>query len=285
MRWIVTLSLIIGLLSFAQTNSAEVRYYTTQTYCSPGGTALKMQIHSPRGKTNINAAVIYIHGGGWNSGDRTMGFERRRMKALDSTGLTVVTLDYRLAPEYKFPAQIHDVKCAIKYIRKNAAKYNIDPNRIALMGDSAGGHLAALAGLTQAEDGLEGSTFPEVSTEVKAIVGFYGAYDLVNVEPSLLQHAIPPAISSSHDRYIHSPIIYVDEDDPPVLLIHGKEDKFVDVAQSVKLAMILKDKGHQPLLLVVENGGHGLVPRGGTPTPDNDVVDKLMIAFLTDALK
>ncbi len=252
---------------------------TTVTYCG----AQKMDIHGQR--ADAQAAIIYVHGGGWETGDRKSGFEMRRVRPLTQSGFIVVSIDYRLAPANTHPAQIHDVKCAIRYLRSHASELGIDPARIGIMGDSAGGHLAALAGLTGPEDNLEGSGLPNVSSRVSAVATFYGIFDLVNVEPSLAQDAVPKAFPTHEARAEASPVIYVDKDDPPFLIMHGKQDRFVDVAQSVKLAIILKNAGHSPLLVVVENADHGFVARGGTPTPGSNQLDQLLVAFFTEHLK
>jgi len=280
-------SLLICTTSCAQTrpktpNNSIVSGTKTVTY---SGTQ-KMDIMAAKPAGGAKPIVLYIHGGGWETGSRKDGFERRRLKPLMENSFTVATLDYRLAPTHKHPPQILDVKCAIKYLRANSRSLNIDPARIGLMGDSAGGHLAALAGLTSTKDGLEGSSLGHVSSQVKAVATFYGLFDVINVEAdSLAVHAVAKAFTDRASKVQGSPVIYIDKDDPPFLIMHGKEDRFVDVAQSVKLAIILKDSGHSPLLVPVENAGHGFVKRTGKPKPDNRTLDKLLVAFFTEHLK
>jgi len=265
------------------TSSSPIKKSRTVTYCKRDN--LKMQVHGQRKGAQEQAAILYIHGGGWNSGDRKSGFERRRMKPLKKAGFVVATIDYRLAPENTHPAQIHDAKCAVKYLRANSERLGIHPGRIGVMGDSAGGHLAAMIGLTDNSHELEGDSFPGVSSRVKAVATFYGIFDLVNVEPSLAQQAIPPAFPSDEAREQGSPIRYVSSEDPPFLIVHGKKDRFVHVGQSVTLARSLKLAGQKPLLMAVENADHGFVKSGGTPTPDNETIDKLMVAFFFEHLK
>jgi len=284
--YFVIISIVALSSGCAQTgmgNTAQIprQNVDTVTYCG----AMKMDIHGLRIGSNAQAAILYIHGGGWESGDRKGGFEKRRIKPLTGSGFIVATLDYRLAPAHKHPAQIHDVKCAIKYLRAHAPELGVDPDRIGVMGDSAGGHLAALSGLTGPRDNLEGQPFHGISSQVKAVATFYGIFDLVNVEPSLAQDAIPKAFPSRKDRISASPVLYVDRDDPPFLIMHGKEDRFIDIAQSVKLAMILKKSGHSPLLVVVENADHGFVAKGGKPAPDSQKLNQLLVAFFTEHLR
>ena len=153
------------------------------------------------------------------------------------------------------------------------------------MGDSAGGHLAALAALTSPQDGLEGPNLAGVSSDVQAVATFYGIFDLVNVEPhSLAVDAVTQNFPNRAARAQGSPIIYLDAADPPFLIVHGKQDRFVDIAQSVKLTIGLKNAGHAPLLVAVENAGHGLVARGGKPMPETETIDQLLVAFFTEHL-
>ncbi len=287
---LIAVSILILIGGCAQTGANEIEIgnasaQKTVTYCG----SQKMDITTPEFQNNIKPIVLYIHdihGGGWESGSRKDGFERRRLKPLLENGFAVATLDYRLAPTHKHPAQILDVKCAIKYLRANSRSLNIDPDRIGLMGDSAGGHLSALVGLTSPKDGLEGTSLPGVSSNVKAVATFYGLFDVVNVKSdSLAVHAVAQNFRNRAEKVQGSPIIYVDKNDPPFLIMHGKEDRFVDVAQSVKLALMLKDLGHDPLLVAVENAGHGFVNRTGKPDPDNQTLDKLVVAFFTEHLK
>jgi acetyl esterase/lipase len=253
----------------------------TVTYCG----AMKMDILGRRTDISAQATILYVHGGGWETGDRKSGFEMRRIRPLTRSGFIVASIDYRLAPAHKHPAQIHDVKCAIRYLRSHAPEFGIDPDRIGIMGDSAGGHLAALAGLTGSGDGLEGLAVQDVSDRINAVATFYGIFDLVNIEPSLAQDAVPKAFPTRADRVAASPVLYVDKDDPPFLIMHGKQDRFVDVAQSVKLAIILKNAGHSPLLVAVENADHGFVAHGGTPSPNSKALDQLLVAFFTEHLR
>ena len=282
-----TASLLICASSCAQTSvqspdDRSTSGKTTVTYCG----SQKMDVMAPDLVGGTKPMVLYIHGGGWETGSRKDGFERRRLKPLMENGFAVATLDYRLAPTHKHPAQIHDVKCAIKYLRANSAVFDIDPDRIGVMGDSAGGHLAALAGLTSSKDGLEGSSLQNVSSDVKAVATFYGLFDIVNVEQdSLAVHAVAKTFTDRASKVQGSPVVYIDRNDPPFLIMHGKEDRFVDVAQSVKLALMLKDAGHSPLLVAVENAGHGFVKRTGKPKPDNKTLDELLVAFFTAHLK
>jgi len=101
----------------------------------------------------------------------------------------------------------------------------------------------------------------------------------------LAVHAVTRTFGNRYSKVQGSPVVYVDKDDPPFLIMHGTEDRFVDVAQSVKLAIMLKEAGHSPLLVAVKNAGHGFLPRSGKPIPNNETLDKLLVAFFTEHLK
>ncbi len=148
------------------------------TYCTVGDVALKMDVYTPDTMTNPAAAVIYVHGGGWTDGDKASGGSREIREML-ARGYLVFAINYRLAPEYKFPAQIQDVKCAVRHLRANVAVYNLDPDRIGAWGNSAGGHLVSLLGVTDASAGFEGSGgYADQSSRVQAVVDGYGPADL-----------------------------------------------------------------------------------------------------------
>src|SRR5207253_7695708 len=119
--------------------------------------------------------VMYVHGGGWTSGDKSWVDGVLKESEFTGRGYLVAAVNYRLAPQYRWPAQIEDVKCAVRYLRANAATYNIDPNRIGAWGTSAGGHLVALMGLAGPDAGLEGKGGnPDQSSRVQAVVDMFG---------------------------------------------------------------------------------------------------------------
>ena len=185
-------------------------------------------------------------------------------------------MDYRLTPRFRWPAQIHDIKCAIRYLRAHAAEYRIDPDRFAVLGDSAGGHLALMAGLTDAKDGLEGTSCgdPKVSSRVQAVVDFFGPSDLAIMrvpaegEPQILKayggdsNQVLFNLTGSMDRSAAifkkiSPVNYVDPADCPVLIFHGNADPLVPLEQSKLLDRALEKAGVPHRLEIVDGGGHG----------------------------
>ena len=145
------------------------------TYGNVDGIALKMDIYYPRISLETTPALVYVHGGGWTSGDKGSGDVMLDTPELLSRGYLVASVNYRLAPQYKFPAQIEDVKCAVRFLRANASAYGIDASRIGVWGGSAGGHLAALLGVTDSNAGFDGSGgHQQESSRVQAVVDLYG---------------------------------------------------------------------------------------------------------------
>jgi acetyl esterase/lipase len=162
---LVVAALMFALLSGQDANAGNTTKPPMQaggvqrdvTYCEPGGVALKMDLYLPgtRG-TDPAPAVLYLHGGSWRAGDKSE--VDLLAPGVVASGYVVASINYRLVPQYRWPAQIEDAKCAVRFLKANAARFNLDPARIGVWGASAGGHLAALVGLAGPEAGLEQRT-------------------------------------------------------------------------------------------------------------------------------
>jgi len=238
-------------------------------YGEVGGRQLKLDIAKPVVCQDQNVPlVIYVHGGGWRSGDKAGAFQRGDSKMFFQLGFAVASINYRLAPQFRFPAQIQDCKLAVRFLRKNAESFGIDPERIGLWGSSAGGHLVSLMGTANENDGLEGPGLEGISSRVAAVVDHFGPTDL-NVDPSQTTDegrsmvldflgCMPtdcPAIAR-----LASPVTYVTPDDPPVLIIHGEKDSLVPFNQAVRFAEKLQQAGNACALIKVKNAEHGFLP-------------------------
>ncbi|HZU72411.1 MAG TPA: alpha/beta hydrolase [Acidimicrobiales bacterium] len=210
-----------------------------------GGRDLRCDIYTPPNLEEPAPAVLLVHGGGWRSGDRSQ--LRGYGILLGRQGYVCVASEYRLVPESPWPAQIHDVKAALRFMRAEADRLAIDPQRIAIEGNSAGAHLALLAAGTPNRAELEGTGGHEgVGTEVAAAIGVY--------TPTLFHHggaaadgAIPlAALSSEASAEVAaaaSPVTHVSADYPPTMLIHGGADTLVPPAASIVMYSALVAAG------------------------------------------
>jgi acetyl esterase/lipase len=208
-------------------------------------------------------AVVCIHGGGWQGGSRKQMSNLTEVLAKEN--FVAVTISYRFAPKYKFPAQIEDCKAAVRFLRANAAKYNIDPDRIGAVGFSAGAHLSCLLGTADEKAGLEGKGGnPKQSSRVQAVVSYFGPTDFTtkNWDPTVEAAFLVPFLGGKYedkkDLYRKcSPIIYCSKDDPPFLFFHGTKDPLVGIDQSEKMVKALKDVGVSAELVTMPGDGHG----------------------------
>jgi len=214
--------------------------------------------------------IAHIHGGAWLGGSREGG-HGRLAKYVAGGEYAGVAIGYRLTGEAIWPAQIHDCKAAIRWIRANAKKYNLDPDKIGVVGESAGGHLVALLGTSGGVEALEGDlgTHKGVSSRVQCVVDQYGPSEILVIQdyPSGLDHGAANSpegkllggrVKDKKDVAIAaSPITYVSADDPPFLIIHGNKDMLVPFNQSERLYAALKKVKVECYFVTVDGGGHG----------------------------
>ncbi len=235
-------------------------------YGKGGEKSLKLDIIQPKKKPEKSMPVlVFIHGGGWRGGNKNGGV--RKLMPFARQGYFCATIDYRLSNEAKFPAQIEDCKCAIRFLRSKAKEYNLDPDRIGVWGSSAGGHLVALLGTSGGVKELEGKGGHEkLSSKVQAVCDWYGPTDLVKiVEGGSHARAGNPVelllggpVEENKDKAkLASPVTHVDKNDPPFLIMHGDKDPLVPLSQSKLLDEKLKAAGVETELVVLEGAGHG----------------------------
>ena len=235
-------------------------------------------------------AIIHFHGGGFRTGSAEKGTAIRWAEE----GFVGISINYRLSQEATFPAAVHDCKTAIRWARANAAKYGIDAGKIGVFGGSAGGHLAALVGVSGGEVFLEGDgPFQEYSSEVQAVVENYGPTDFLRMNdmPGRMDHDAPDSPESAFmggpiqeigDKVQKAnPINYVDPGDPPVLIIHGRNDMSVPYNQSVIFFNALQKARVVSKLVPVENGGHGFKPEPADSViqPTRDEINALQVEW------
>ncbi|UCF17823.1 MAG: alpha/beta hydrolase [Phycisphaerales bacterium] len=215
-------------------------------YGTGGESTLQLDLYLPKGRTKAAAAIIFIHGGAWKGGKRS-DLKFYCVKFAEK-GYVTATVTYRLTGEAPFPAAVHDVKCAVRWLRANAARYQVDPKCIAVSGNSAGGHLAMMIGYSD-DPSLEGSGGnADVSSRVCAVVNFYGPTDLTTDfarEQGVLKDFMGgKSFDEAPDAYrLASPLFSLTKDDPPTLIFHGTIDSTVPVVQADKLAARLKELG------------------------------------------
>ena len=212
--------------------------------------------------------IAYIHGGAWSIGSRMMA--RPQVAPHVASGrYAAVAIGYRLSGEARYPAQIHDVKAGIRWIRAHADEYGFDPDCICAMGSSAGGHLTALVGTTNgslAHAGALGSA-TDRSSDVACAIDLFGPTDLTAASPPSRPSGSGPTSreallgepdgSDSELARSASPLWQVDASDPPFLIIHGTADPLVPYSDSVALDAALREAGVPSTLITVEGGGHG----------------------------
>lgn len=256
------------------------------TYCSPGGKAQVMDLYYPE-TPGPWPVVIYIHGGSWSGGDKSE--VTRWSPLLLEQDFLVVSVNYRLYPEAKFPAMIKDVKCAVRYLRAYARQYNIDPGRIAAMGHSAGGHLAALLGASDTDAGWDKGEFSDQSSRVQAVIDIAGPADLTRPFPNLsdsIRQVFGDPSGSDDPRLVQaSPVHYVTPDDPPFLILQGDFDEYVPFEQAEILKAQLKSAGVPSKLVMVQNADHLLHDVGLGMSPSKEEIDQTIAAFLNKYLK
>ena len=262
MAAVVALVLVPRLLS-AQERRADIRLEPDLVYGKGGDADLKLDLAMPKEGSGPFPAVVCVHGGGWKAGNRQS--MEKTIETLAARGYVAVTVSYRLTPAARFPSQIEDCKAAVRWLRANAAKYHVNPERIGAVGFSAGGHLVCLLGTSDKNDGLEGQGGnPEQSSRVQAVVSFFGPTDFTtktwseDVEKQFLIPFFGATLDENPAIYKKaSSISYVTKDDPPFLFFHGTRDELVGLRHSQLLADKLKDVGVKAEVVVMEGEGHG----------------------------
>lgn len=240
---------------------APVRDYDV-VYTKTGDVELKLDIVRPSGEGESLPTVFVIHGGGWQGGNKESN--RRFLDQLASKGFVAISPQYRLVPKAIFPAQVHELKAAVRWAKANAGKYRIDPERVGAMGFSAGGHLALMLGVTGPEDGLEGNLPPSgPNTKIRAVVNYFGPTDLDGSDiPDLSKPLVEKFLGGAlKDRAKEasqaSPLDFVSEGDAPILTFQGTKDPLVPHTQAYKLADAMTVKNVRGKVALYVGDGHG----------------------------
>lgn len=239
-------------------------------YGRAGERSLKLDLYLPKEpKTKPLPVVVWVHGGAWRAGDKAGGIAK--VGPFVATGRYAgVSVGYRFSQEAKWPAQIHDCKAAIRWIRANAGKHGLDPGHIAVWGSSAGGHLVAMLGTSGDVEPLEGGCGnPGHSSRVACVVDYFGPSDFLRMRdfPGRMDHdssnspesqLVGGPIQENPDKVrAANPITYVSPDDPPFLIVHGEKDPTVPFNQSALLHAALEAAGVEVTLHKIPGAGHG----------------------------
>jgi acetyl esterase len=245
---------IFACILFALCGWARAADFHDIEYEKIDGVSLTLDAHIPDGQGPFAAAIL-VHGGGWVAGDKQQ-YITYIFQPLSDAGLAWFSINYRLAPQFKFPADAEDVEAAIRYVKGNAARYKVDVNRIALIGESAGGHLVSYVGARNRPD-----------SSVTAVVSMYGIHDFVAAAMAWkpFPHEVLDlfgirAVNADTVSYLiqASPVLYISRDMPSFLLIHGSKDEDVPYEQSVEMCDKMKQAGAHCDLITVEGAPHGM---------------------------
>lgn len=234
-------------------------------YAHVDGKELALDLYLPAGKTDA-PLVVWVHGGAWQFGNK-----EKVPTVFRDHGFAIASLDFRASTAARFPANVHDIKAAIRFLRANASRYGYGARRIAIAGDSSGGHLAALVGVTNGHAQLEGKEgeYTESPSDVDAIISYYGASNLktilsqstphgLNVRTPALKYLLGGLPDEVPDiAALASPVTHVDRNDPPLLLIHGDQDRQMPINQSHELHGAYRALGRDVQFHVVYGAGHG----------------------------
>ena len=270
----------------ARPETGKVRVTADLEYARVGDHPLALDLHLPPslGRAPL---ILWVHGGAWRSGTR----KQMPLAALVARGYAVASVDYRLSPVAPFPAQVHDLKASVRYLRAKQADLGIDAAKMAIAGNSAGGHLATLVGVTGGHAELEGTVggHLEQSSKVQAIISLYGMSNLTTILSQSTPHGLSvrvPALrlllggtpeEKPELTRLASPVFHVDAGDPPLLMFHGDQDPQAPISQSHELEGRYKAVRRRCRLVVMHGSVHG-----GPEFTDAERCE-VMAAFLKDA--
>lgn len=263
-----------GVLSEAELRAAPIRFELDLPYGDDGNPRRRLDLYLPEEPDSAALPVIvFLHSGGWMQGDKADGAGRLLPLVRDGA-FAGISAGYRLTGEAEWPAQIHDAKAVIRWVRAHADEYGLDPGRIAVWGRGAGAHLALMVGFTgdTAEFDVDDGPYPEHSSHVSAVVNFFGVTDIPALleQPSELDRTSPDAPEArliggavpdnEAAARAASPMTHISAEDPPVLTLHGTADTTVPYDQAVRLDRKLTTLGVDSYFITVPDAGHGAFP-------------------------
>ena len=267
MRAFVCLLLLNVLTGCVLRLPDTVRRVNDLEYARVNGQPLQLDLYTPKQPVGKLPVLVWIHGGSWKAGSKhfcPIGF-------MATQNVAVVSIDYRLSETASFPAQLHDCKGAIRWLRAHADEYQLDANHIGIFGASAGGHLAALLGTTAQASELEGTVGGNLhfSSGVQAVCAFYAPTDLDRLVADPKDRKNPQApvarlLGGAVENHLAqaaaaSPVTHVSKDSAPFFLLHGEKDTLVPAEQSRLLHAALRQAGVETHLEIIPGKGHGII--------------------------
>ncbi len=253
---LVVLLIACAWLTPSSAHAQAARSYKDVVYATVDGKDLGLDLYLPAGVARP-ALLVWVHGGAWRSGTKA-----KPPMTFVQNGIAMASLDFRQSTDARFPAAVHDIKAAIRFLRAKATEYGYRTDRIAIAGSSSGGHLAVLVGVSNGEKELEGTVggYVSQSSDVAAIIDYYGASNLTTIlaqstpfglnmrRPALelLLGALPDGAPRLAE--LASPVVHVDRNDPPLLIFHGDQDPQMPINQSHELQGVYREDGPRRLL-------------------------------------
>jgi acetyl esterase/lipase len=266
-----------GAVSLKELRRQPIAYELDIPYANTDNPRQRLDLYLPKDrKSDKLPVIVYFHGGGWLQGNKADG--AGRLRPFVRTGKYAgVSVGYRLSGEAIWPAQLHDCKAAIRWVRAHADQYGLDPDRIAVWGRSAGAHLALMIGVTgdgPQWQGVPGPPPDGMGSKVACVANYFGVTDIPALvgQPSDIDRTTPaapeaqllggPLLDHPAKARAASPITYVTANDPPVLTVHGDADRAVPYDQAVRLDAALRKAGVPSYFITVKGAGHGDFPKG-----------------------
>ncbi len=264
--WAWVFVLLLWALAGRAAESNRVQIIRDIEYAQVAEHSLKLDLFLPAQKAR-SPLILWVHGGAWRSGSK----KDMPLTELVGEGYAVASVDYRLSTQAKFPAQIHDIKAAVRFLRGHGTDWRLPTKKILIAGDSAGGHLAALVGVSNGHTELEGGvgTNRTQSSEVQGIISFYGGANLTTILKQSTPHGLSVRVPALDLLFggqpddvpalakLASPVFHVDKSDPPLLLLHGDQDPQMPVNQALELAGAYQKVKAPVQLEIVHGAAHG----------------------------
>jgi acetyl esterase/lipase len=278
--------IVAGCLGGCGTGPAPLPFslgvaHSDVTYC--GSQSLDLYVPRPEAR-RPHPLAIYVHGGGMTSGDRS-DLNPTFLQLLASSGYAVASVDYRLAPQAKFPAQIDDVTCAIRFLRARASVYDLSRQDVVAFGTSVGGELVALAALTGTRSLFDRGTYAGESSSLRAAVDMFGPADLTQLASGFSPSDLAQVFTDRQQVVEASPLHWVTSRAPPILIVQGADDVKVRPSQSIELYQRLRAAGAPAQLLEVQHMGHMFEQVGPSPLrPSLRQIGEQMVTFFNQQL-